>query len=419
MSPKQYLVVGLMIIAMLVGLLKRPERKKLLLSSLTGKKYVEELLRGPNQVVFDLFRMDIPAFLQLCKIFRQRGWVKDSKHVDVEEKIAIFLLTISHNLRNRLIKYRFQHSGQTISKCFHEVLLAMLHFSQEQIVAPSWDEPIGEVHEHQGLREGPFKGAVGALDGTLVSANIPADKQIPFRARGGKECFQSVLAVCDFDMKFVYVMAGWEGIAHDAKVLNETLRWPEKNQFPMPPEGTCFVSITYVLFVPCSIYSWCHTNIVGKYYLCDAAYTNTRGFLSPFKNARYWLKDFRNGGGPRSREEAFNHGHSQLRNVIERAFGVLKARFKILKTMPPYKFRTQVQIVIASMAIHNFLRRISLNDQLFQVYQNVDVELPANDDDDANREAPPSYAEIFSSASCDAMSDLRDQISQQMFDENF
>lgn len=54
MSPKQYLVVGLMIIAMLVGLLKRPERKKLLLSSLTGKKYVEELLRGPNQVVFDL-----------------------------------------------------------------------------------------------------------------------------------------------------------------------------------------------------------------------------------------------------------------------------------------------------------------------------------------------------------------------------
>ncbi|KAL5721361.1 hypothetical protein ACHQM5_005014 [Ranunculus cassubicifolius] len=226
-----------MIISILLRLLKKkPEREKLLVSYLTGKMYVEELLRGPSQVVFDLFRMDIRAFLQLCKLFRERGWLQDSKHIDVEEKMAIFLLTISHNLRNRLVKYRFQHSGQTISKCFHEVLIAMLHFSQEQIVAPPFDQP-GEIREHRGLREGPFKGVVGALDGTLVSANVPVDKQIPFRARGGKECFQSVLAVCDFDMKFVYVMAGWEGIAHDAKVLNETLRWPEQNQFPLPPEG--------------------------------------------------------------------------------------------------------------------------------------------------------------------------------------
>ncbi|KAL5721360.1 hypothetical protein ACHQM5_005013 [Ranunculus cassubicifolius] len=172
-----------------------------------------------------------------------------------------------------------------------------------------------------------------------------------------------------------------------------------------------------------TIYLYDYTNIfyvritcvIGKYYLCDAAYTNTRGFLSPFKGFRYWLKDFKNGGGPRSREEAFNQGHSQLRNVIERTFGVLKARFKILQTMPAYKFRTQVHIVIATMAIHNFLRRISLNDQLFQVYENENVVLPANDDEDnENVELPPSYADIFSGVSCDAMANLRDQISHQM-----
>ncbi|XP_074372733.1 uncharacterized protein LOC141713286 isoform X2 [Apium graveolens] len=32
-----------------------------------------------------------------------------------------------------------------------------------------------------------------------------------------------------------------------------------------------------------------------------------------------------------SKEEKFNHAHAKLRNVIERAYGVLKARFSILK----------------------------------------------------------------------------------------
>ena len=44
---------------------------------------------------------------------------------------------------------------------------------------------------------------------------------------------QNVLAVCDHDMRFVYVYAGWEGSAHDARVLDGALTGP--NHFPMPP----------------------------------------------------------------------------------------------------------------------------------------------------------------------------------------
>ena len=46
---------------------------------------------------------------------------------------------------------------------------------------------------------------------------------------------QNVLAVCDHDMRFVYVYAGWEGSAHDARVLDGALTGP--NHFPMPPTG--------------------------------------------------------------------------------------------------------------------------------------------------------------------------------------
>ncbi|GJX41477.1 hypothetical protein Tco_0256467 [Tanacetum coccineum] len=57
---------------------------------------------------------------------------------------------------------------------------------------------------------------------------------------------------------------------------------------------------------------------------------HTRGFMAPYRNARYWLGDFFRKRTMTSKEK-FNHAHAKHRNVIERAFGVLKARFPILK----------------------------------------------------------------------------------------
>ena len=34
---------------------------------------------------------------------------------------------------------------------------------------------------------------------------------------------QNVLAAVDFDMRFTYVLAGWEGSTHDARILADAL----------------------------------------------------------------------------------------------------------------------------------------------------------------------------------------------------
>ena len=34
---------------------------------------------------------------------------------------------------------------------------------------------------------------------------------------------QNVLVACNFDLKFIYVLSGWEGSAHDSKVLKDVL----------------------------------------------------------------------------------------------------------------------------------------------------------------------------------------------------
>lgn len=82
-------------------------------------------------------------------------------------------------------------------------------------------------------------------------------------------------------------------------------------------------------------------------YPVDAGYPNTKGYLGPYKNCKYHLQDYRGRGNkPRRGQEIFNHAHSSLRNINERCFGVLKARFPILKRMARYLLNSQMLIVL-------------------------------------------------------------------------
>jgi len=58
---------------------------------------------------------------------------------------------------------------------------------------------------------------------------------------------------------------------------------------------------------------------------------------------------------PMNKEELFNLCHASARNVIERIFGVLKWRFRILLLAPEYGLDVQAQIPTALCAIHNFI----------------------------------------------------------------
>ncbi|KAL0534371.1 hypothetical protein IC582_028661 [Cucumis melo] len=133
--------------------------------------------------------------------------------------------------------------------------------------------------------------------------------------------------IYSFDMLFTYVMSGWEGSANDSCILLECIKNPE-NKFPMPKRD--------------------------QYYLVDSGYSNMPIFLASFRGQRYHFRDFREmRHRPRGREEVFNYRHSSLRNVIERCFGVLKARFPILKQIPPYPIKTQKYIPIDESTIEH------------------------------------------------------------------
>jgi hypothetical protein len=115
--------------------------------------------------------------------------------------------------------------------------------------------------------------------------------------------------------------------------------------------------------------------LIGKYYVVDSGYSNMPGFLTPYKGERYHLSTYRGRTRlPQKEEEWFNYHHSSLRNVIERCFGALKARFPILITMPRgFSVKTQKYIPTACCTIHNFIRMHDPNDKVFLTYSDEDM----------------------------------------------
>jgi len=78
-----------------------------------------------------------------------------------------------------------------------------------------------------------FKGAIGAIDGSHVKVVVPVEEVVNHTCRHGYTS-QNVLAVCDFDMRSIFAVAGWPGSAHDTQILNHELA--NFLSFPVPPK---------------------------------------------------------------------------------------------------------------------------------------------------------------------------------------
>lgn len=123
-----------------------------------------------------------------------------------------------------------------------------------------------------------FNDCIGALDGTNIPAFIPVADQKPFRNRK-KVLTQNALAVANFDCTFSYVLTGWEGSAHDSRVLNDA-----------KTKG-------FALFA-------------GKFYLGDARYALSTYVLTPYRGVRYHLKEWGLANQrPQNAKELYNYRH--------------------------------------------------------------------------------------------------------------
>jgi hypothetical protein len=67
---------------------------------------------------------------------------------------------------------------------------------------------------------------------------------------------------------------------------------------------------------------------------------------------------------PQNARELFNLRHSSLRVIVEKTFGALKNRFRILDNKPFHPYKTQVKLVLACCILHNWILRFGQDDHV-------------------------------------------------------
>ncbi|KAJ9678027.1 hypothetical protein PVL29_022804 [Vitis rotundifolia] len=166
---------------------------------------IERLTLMDNEDCYNQLSMGKDAFARLVNILQEIGHLRNSAHSNVEEQVAKFLHIVSHNLRNRTMKFYFKRSSETVSRHFHQVLRAIISLDDVFLKQPD-----------------RLKHCIGAIDGSHFHVKVSNDVVQRYRERKYYST-QNVLAACSFDLKFTYVLLGWEGFVLDSRILDNAL----------------------------------------------------------------------------------------------------------------------------------------------------------------------------------------------------
>lgn len=115
---------------------------------------------------------------------------------------------------------------------------------------------------------------------------------------------------------------------------------------------------------------------------------------------------------PHDYKELFNLRHAQARNVVERIFGVVKRRFRLINTAPEYLLKKQAKMVLALCVLHNF---ICVHDP--QDLDGATLEDLNNYRQQSHTPTTDDYSTHISHEERDRANDFRDRIAKQMWEQ--
>ncbi|XXG46820.1 hypothetical protein AAC387_Pa02g1565 [Persea americana] len=235
---------------------RRPARRNRIVERM---QYICYLTQGRDSECISQLRLNKNCFDLLCAMLKNRGLLAHTRYITVEEAIADFVHTITHNVRNRTNSFRFGRSGETINCHFHRVLIAVAQLAPNIIKQAGINTQgipyfqvliISEENCHAHIFKtnimfndcNSLQECVGVIDGTHVPVHVPLATQGPFQNRKGT-LSQNVMAACGFDVNFQYVHPSWEGSATNARVLRSSLAHAEPLQVQADmsqPKNVCF-----------------------------------------------------------------------------------------------------------------------------------------------------------------------------------
>lgn len=151
-------------------------------SILTERAWIAELYNGHSGRFHYELCMLKHVFTRLCVTLVNDFGLHVPEHdhgLHVEESVTTFIHVLK-NLPNQELQERFQHSDETISRHFHNVLKAMKKFTVAHCRSPANFQNRRDPYLQLQPQYLPFKDCLGALDGTHVPACIEKSEAVPY-----------------------------------------------------------------------------------------------------------------------------------------------------------------------------------------------------------------------------------------------
>ena len=106
--------------------------------------------------------------------------------------------------------------------------------------------------------------------------------------------------------------------------------------------------------------------------------------------------------------------HSSLRNAIERIFGVMKKRFRVLTSQLEYSYEIQVRLVKVMCCLHNMIRVTGGDDLFDEMWIQNNKESDESTENHKPTEDVVAYKAVTAAETRHANS-LRDTIADKMW----
>ena len=254
--------------------------------------------------------------------------------IGVEKKVVVTLFKLMHGVSIPLVADKAALGKSTVHGILRQVCSA-ISCNFGHLIAWPTGRRLARVtaafHSKQWLPN-----CIGAIDGTHVYISAPPNSIVAADHRNRNKSFSSLLqGVVDTKCYFTSINTGPSGSLHDSAHFKSSELYRKVEEGVMG--GFHDDPMTWPAGLP-----------FPPYIVADRGYPLLSWCITPFKMGPM-------GKGLTNEEVWFNRKHSSTRMCVERAFGILKARFKEIGGKSSLKLDFLPTVVHACCVLHNVL----------------------------------------------------------------
>ena len=297
-----------------------------------------------------LFRLSTASFEHVVNLVRPLMLKRNTNFrqaIPIEQRVAIALWRLATGSTMKTTAEALSVGASTVTEICNEFCECLCNFSEQYIAMPDGRETAERLMQLFKLYEDcQIPMVIGAVDGTHIPIIAPRTENKVDYFNRKQRYSMNTQAIVGGNSIFLAVSTGFPGSIHDSRALRNSFVFSEIENGAILNEPITFLQNTRI-----------GPNIIG-----DSAYPMKKWLITPFANPQTLG------------ERRFNRELSKCRSSVERAFGVLKCRWRCLNKKLESDITNVSTVILSCFILHNICQLhgdlFDFNDELEEILEN-------------------------------------------------